>query len=49
MGSLPLMLNLKWDDRHLCHITKIRKINWFALAILSPKLLQAPVSMNFVE
>jgi len=23
--------------------------NWFALAILSPKLLQAPVSKNIVE
>jgi hypothetical protein len=25
MGSLPLMLNLLWDDCHLCHIKKMEK------------------------
>jgi hypothetical protein len=25
--SLPLVLNLLWDDRHLCHIAKIEKEN----------------------
>jgi hypothetical protein len=50
VGSLPLMLNLLWDDRHLRHIKKNENIkNWFALAILSAKLLQAPVSKNIVE
>ncbi len=44
------MLNLLWDDRHLRHIKKNENIkNWFALAILSAKLLQAPVSKNIVE
>ncbi len=25
VGSLPLMLNLLGDDRHLCHIQKLKK------------------------
>jgi hypothetical protein len=24
-SSLPSMLNLWWDDRHLCHIKKMKK------------------------
>jgi hypothetical protein len=27
VGSLPLMLNLLWDDRHLCHMKKMEKNN----------------------
>jgi hypothetical protein len=27
VGSLLLMLNLLWDDRHLCHIKKMEKTN----------------------